>query len=58
MTVEMRADHEKHISDKEIARNIKEAVKNISGIDKDTSAVASDLEKVLLCPQGPTSSFY
>ena len=57
-TSEIREAQEKHISDKELARTIKDGVKYLATKDKETSGVAFDLEKVLLCPQGPTSAFY
>ena len=57
-TSDIREAQEKHISDKELARMIKEGVKYLATKVKQTLGVAFDLEKLHLCPQGPTPVFY
>ena len=56
-TDEMIIEHDKHIEEKKNAREFKEEMKK-EGEKSNVIAAAFDLEKVLLCPHGPTSSFY
>ena len=56
-TPEMVEDHDKHIDEKENAREFKATMKK-EGTNDNVLTSAFDLEKVLLCPHGPTSSFY
>ena len=56
-TPEMIEEHTLHIEEKENARTYKNEMKDEGGVDSVLTA-AFDLEKVLLCPHGPTSSFY
>lgn len=52
------AEQEHHISEKKLAREHKEKMKQEACKSKTTLTAAFDLEKVLLAPHGQTSSFY
>ena len=55
---EMKADHEKHIKDKELVRKLKHVMKELASQDVEMCVAAFDLEQVLLSPYGKASSFY
>lgn len=57
-TEEMIDQQERHVTDKEMAREHKIQMKEQAQNHPNIIAAAFDLEKVLLCPYGQTSSFY
>ena len=54
----MKDKHQKHIEEKNLARDYKTAMKLNAKHEKEVVVAAFDLGKVLLCPHGQTSSFY
>ena len=57
-TSEYVDSHNHHLVCKDIVREIKKGVKVLSARDPLTSGCAFDLQKVMQCPHGNTSSFY
>ena len=57
-TEELIEQNKIHLTEKDRAREYKQAKKDESEANQKTLSAAFDLEKVLLCPHGPTSSFY
>ena len=55
---EMKEKQEKHIEEKDLTREFKSKMKSDGKQDQEMLVAAFDLEKVLLCPHGQTSSFY
>ena len=58
ITEETEASQKNHLLDKEAVMKIKERCKNLAKSNDKVLAAAFDLQKVLLCPYGQTSSFY
>ena len=56
-TADAIEEHDQHIDEKELARDFKSKMK-VEGEKEGVVSAAFDLEKVLLVPHGPTSSFY
>lgn len=57
-TPDLIAQHTTHLNDKNLARSYKNELKLMFQESDDTIVIAFDLEKVLLCPHAPSSSFY
>ena len=57
-TSEIIESQEKHLSEKELAREFKGNCKKEAATNPSILVCAFDLEKVQLCPHGQTSSFY
>ncbi|XP_057305163.1 uncharacterized protein LOC130642101 [Hydractinia symbiolongicarpus] len=55
---EVEQSQKNHLHDKDRVREIKETCKKMASENTDVLAAAFDLQKVLLCPFGQTSSFY
>ena len=57
-STEEKESQNRHINDKKYVREIKELCKTKAKENVETLAAAFDLQKVLLCPHGQTSSFF
>jgi hypothetical protein len=58
LTDELKQEQQNHLKDRDLVRQLKEKLKGEAQGNQDIVTAAFDLQKVLLCPFGQTSSFY